>query len=90
MKDGIVIPKSKGPTCHYVMDRTAGAYEDATPRPGDISVCMKCGTPFQFDNSLNMVTLTPQELEQIRGTEAEAYRELRKVQLSIDSLNKKN
>ena len=90
MKDRIVIPESICLTCHYKMDSTSGAFEDVKPRKGDLAVCMKCGTPSQFDEELNMVALTPQELEELRRKEPLSWGQLRKVQAAIDSFNKRN
>jgi hypothetical protein len=90
MKDRIVIPEYKCLTCHYKMDSTSGAFEDILPKKGDITVCLKCGTAGQFDELRNIVPLTTQELEKIKRTDPRAYGQLRKVQVTIDSKNKKN
>jgi hypothetical protein len=90
MKDRIVIPEIECQTCHYIIDSTSGAFEDAWPRKGDLTVCMKCGTPSLFDENLNMIPLSPQELDEIEVTDREAFVQLRKVQAVIDKRNKKN
>jgi hypothetical protein len=90
MQDRIVIPDHECQTCHYRMDSTSGAFEDAQPRKGDLTVCLKCGTPSQFDEKLNMIPLTVEELDKIHREDRNAYLQLRKAQAAIDKMNKKN
>jgi len=61
--------------CHY--DKSA------RPKPGDISLCMKCGEPQVYTEQL---TLRPAELNDLLALDAEANRELTKAQKLIRRL----
>lgn len=44
-----IVPRSACPECGHEMDRATGAFsERARPQPGDISVCINCGTVLIF------------------------------------------
>ena len=49
------MPASTCPTCGYVMD-DATCVTDASkrPKPGDVSVCMRCGEILAFSGTLNL------------------------------------
>lgn len=90
MKDRIIIPKHECLICHYVMDSTTGAFEDGLPNKGDLSVCDNCGTVTQFDDNLNMVPLTEEEIEELKEKWPTEYTQMRRVQKVIHQTNKQN
>lgn len=47
-------PTSRCPACGYVIDRASSVEGDATPTPGDFSVCMDCGAVLRFDAALRV------------------------------------
>jgi len=83
MNDATRIPQSECPTCHYKMDATTAVFEKATPKKGDISVCMKCGTVTQFDEKLRMVALTSKEVDEIKEKYPALYIQIRQIQREI-------
>jgi len=50
------LPSSTCPDCGYVMDAaTAVSRKDATPKPGDASLCLKCGALLRFADDLTLI-----------------------------------
>jgi hypothetical protein len=63
--------------CGKVLDMAAAVVESAAqrprvhkPRPGDVTVCWRCGHVMAFDNELQLRNLTAQEIVQIAGDPA--------------------
>lgn len=56
------VPQSKCPMCGHVFNLASG-FGDAKPEPGDLSVCIKCACVLRFDDTLQLVDLSTQELE---------------------------
>jgi hypothetical protein len=55
-------PPSDCLSCGYRMDAAGPAYErDATPRPGDITMCLACGHLMAFERGMTLRDLTPEE-----------------------------
>lgn len=47
------IPGSPCPNCLIVLDAATSAYGgEVTPKPGDVTLCSKCGTFLQFGEGL--------------------------------------
>lgn len=64
----IVVPTSKCTACGYVCDAaTCPSNDTATPRPGDITVCIDCGHLMAFDDQLYLRDLTEDEMCEIAG-----------------------
>lgn len=49
------LPICHCPTCGYVLDSATCVEGDHNPKPGDVSVCLKCGEVLQFNESLAVV-----------------------------------
>jgi hypothetical protein len=65
----------KCPNCLYEMDCSTGLRkEDSNPEPGSISICLKCGALCEFDQDMNLVPLTKDQLEEIKRTDPDAWR----------------
>jgi hypothetical protein len=76
-------------TCKKLQDAHKSLDTDAVPRPGDLSICLYCATLSKFDEDLNLIPLTPQELEDIKSTDAGAYQVMMKAAIHITQLIKK-
>jgi len=76
-----LLPVSTCPTCGYKMDCASCYYDEkARPRPGDYSVCMKCGEIQRFTEAL---TLRAAELNDFIGLDKETNEHLTKVQTLV-------
>lgn len=58
------LPASKCPWCEHVLDRALDPTGDATPKPGDLSVCGACTSILQFDDDLMLVKVSDENLSQ--------------------------
>ena len=59
------IPEQTCNFCHYRMDATTDAFGEATPKPGDYSICLNCGKIGVFDENLVVQKPTPEEQDAI-------------------------
>jgi len=79
---GGLIPASRCPACSYEMDAATCVDENGTkrsrPKPGDVSVCIKCGAILEY--SENMI-LQPLDLESIDDDDTKF--QLRRIQQHI-------
>jgi hypothetical protein len=55
-------------SCGYVMDAASALRSDATPKEGDLSICMNCGEPYTLDagrwrkaTAAELAELSPEE-----------------------------
>lgn len=55
-------PKCFCPKCGYKFDRASKVYGEGTPKPGDITLCLKCGHVMVFGPG--MVVREPTSEEQ--------------------------
>lgn len=59
--DGNILPTSKCPECHYEMDAGTVCDEKAEkntrPKPGDVSVCIKCGAIMEYSGDMMLKAL---------------------------------
>lgn len=61
-------PVSPCASCGQPLDTTEGVSDDiATPKPGDITVCLVCGHLAAFADDLTMRPLTREEQIEIAG-----------------------
>lgn len=70
-KDYTFIPGQNCPYCGYYFDCATGLEENSTPQPGAISLCLRCMEIGIYDENMIMRKATPEELEEIRNTDAE-------------------
>ena len=59
-------PKSPCPWCGHILDGAMAAdpkNPDATPKPGDVSVCISCAQILVFNDDLTMRASMPGEIE---------------------------
>lgn len=57
------------PECGHQFTAATDAYGVDTPKPGDVSFCIQCGTLLVFDGSLSPVRPTPAELADLERCE---------------------
>lgn len=57
------MPLAKCGQCGAEHDGATGG--DEAPKPGDVSVCIKCGTIATFGASLELVPMTPAQIEEL-------------------------
>ena len=56
------LPPTPCPNCKQELDAAGRASgEDATPEPGDITACLKCGHPMVFTETMGMRSMTEAE-----------------------------
>lgn len=64
------LPPSACPYCGHAIDCVTvgpGESQDATPRPGDITICIRCSAILAFDPLLAVRKPTADELEDAAG-----------------------
>jgi hypothetical protein len=64
-------PRTVCPYCDNVFDAATGVDAKRSPRPGDISLCIDCASPLQFDANLQLAKITDAELR--AGLTADQY-----------------
>ena len=63
---GRKLPVNVCPTCFYELDCATNTTGSRRPRPGDFSVCMKCGEIMVFDESLRFKVPSVSALLELR------------------------
>lgn len=58
------------PYCKEVMDRAAGLDEEP-PSPGMLSICVFCASLSQFDDNMQLVTVSRELWEEIKAEDPE-------------------
>ena len=53
--------------CDYKFDAATSMFNEAQPKPGDITVCLRCGHIMAFTKSLAVRNLTNQEKREVTG-----------------------
>jgi hypothetical protein len=53
--------------CGYEMDTASGVTHKEAPKPGAISICLKCSHIMAFGDGLKLRNLTDQEMEEVAG-----------------------
>lgn len=57
--------KQECPSCYYEMDCATPMVGEATPKPGDISICINCTKLLLYDEKLNLQVATEDVIETI-------------------------
>lgn len=57
------VPTSACGRCGQVLDHATGPDHDAIPEPGDITLCIRCGTVHRFGPDMELIPLTREELD---------------------------
>lgn len=91
MKESVDISPRECLTCHYKLEATFSPFAGRqTPIKDDLSICAKCGTVTKFDDRLNLVALTANELRELKLKQPDTYHQLRRVQRAIQEIVKEN
>ena len=56
------VPQAKCPLCGHKLDAASGINTDASPDPGDYSVCIGCASPLIYRDDLTLRPLTAPEM----------------------------
>ena len=82
------IPATICPSCGWKNDAATHPTEDVAPTPGDLSVCLRCQEIMRFDDGLQLVKPTGQELNdmyrQQPGLRAELFKMQRAAARAMD------
>lgn len=80
--------------CHHKLDSHTNP-NGALPQEGDISICVYCGNLSRFDKNLKIVSLTEEEIEKLKTSDpeafkdiAEAFKDIYKILVIIKNINK--
>lgn len=58
------VPQSWCDTCGLELDAASDMFTERAPSPGDVSICINCGTAYVFDENLNLSKPSP-EIQEI-------------------------
>ena len=79
-----VMPPTLCPVCGYFFDAASPVGKGkAKPKPGDFTLCMKCGGILLFTFAMGVVPATDAQLEGIKREEPRFYAELLHHQAGI-------
>lgn len=56
---------SRCPGCNHVLNATSDPKGRGAPRPGDLTICIDCGTVLRFDAFYRLSALTPEDIEKL-------------------------
>lgn len=60
------MPSDLCPECGYAVDAATGVDGDAArPKPGDISLCLRCGAALEWDTSMVMRSVPEEALREL-------------------------
>lgn len=69
-------PPQSCPACKRTLDTATAVRHDCSPKEGNLSVCIGCGSYLVFDGSLRLQLL---DAESFRGLPVESQIEMRRV-----------
>lgn len=50
------------PSCRHHLDGAIPLRSSETPQPGQLTICLHCGTPLEFNGDLRLQLVAPQRL----------------------------
>lgn len=62
------LPPTVCPVCDYTLDACSGMNAESQqdgPEPGDVTVCMRCGSVLQYTDGMSVIRITPEKKAQI-------------------------
>jgi hypothetical protein len=62
MKEDVTVPESTCPECGYISDRVTAIGDAPAPKPGDLSLCIKCACLAAFTDDLTLRPANDDEL----------------------------
>jgi hypothetical protein len=93
LTSGIVdysVPPGRCPYCDAKLDRAGRLERDRGPQPGDLSVCIHCAQPMQFDQQLRLTKISDAHLKIIMKEDPMFARELREYQRRVRALDRRS
>ena len=73
--------------CGYRMDAASSMFDDATPSPGDFTVCINCGKVMRFGPQLELQDVPTEDMLAIP---AEVAHQIRQIQAGVTLLKRRN
>ena len=68
----------KCPSCGEIIDGATCPFHDATPNPGDLSVCVYCLHWLRFNNDLTLRSMDQDDINKLKPIEFQQLMELTK------------
>ena len=78
-------PSCPCPACHTVMNGAAGVTTDESPSPGDITICIECGSILKFGPDFQLELTTDDEVAGLDKDLREAVREAQTMILNMNA-----
>jgi hypothetical protein len=73
------------PWCNYKLDAAAAVDGKGKPKPGDISLCVKCASPIQFGDNLKVKKISDAAIRDLLSARAYAlFQRVRRLLLASD------
>jgi transcription initiation factor IIE alpha subunit len=79
------LPRSNCPKCKEPLD-AATSNEDISPKPGDLTICINCGTMLKFNHNLSIEELTTDEFMDLHDDERIALKNMQTAIMAISNL----
>ena len=73
-----------GPLCGERLDAAASP-DDASPVPGDVAICVHCGTFLSFTERLQLRRLRPVEQAAMQRQEPELWAALQRMRTAVEA-----
>lgn len=85
MKETFTHPHARCPWCRTKLDAASDPVGDATPKPGDLSVCINCAAMLTFGDDLKLRALSAKE---IAALPIDTARELVRYAMAVRTLKR--
>lgn len=80
-------PPVRCPACDHLVDAATSTQGEATPSPGDLSVCVYCAAVLEFADDLRLTLMTQEQVDalepEIRAAVTSARSVVRLVKLDL-------
>lgn len=80
-------PESFCPSCGKRFDQASSAFGESTPKPDDITICIRCGQVMLFN--LDMTVRLPDE-DELADLDAATLEEISEAQVAIRKVHAAN
>jgi RNase P subunit RPR2 len=77
------IPEQQCKSCGHVIKHSTDLINDTLPKPGDVTVCIGCGTISRFNYKYEIVKLEPHEIEIIKRKQPDTWKTIKAVSEAI-------
>jgi hypothetical protein len=80
-----ILPIDHCPWCGAESDRAGNVNDAGSPEPGDVSICLWCTLPLQFDENMRLAKITDSELrERLDADNYDLFMRARRYVLEMD------